>query len=346
MLRDDVRPRALVDVGIPTLGESPRYLAEAVESVLGQTLSDWRLVISENGTGKTEVRSMLEPYLDDPRVHHVVTTKSLGRGQHWSNIVRNGSAPFVGLLHDDDRWAPEFLRRRIEFLRQHPSCGFVFAEYVIIDEFGKPKGRVKPFLDPGLYASEFILPTLYRRNFVGVPTVLMRRSAYDTVGAAFKEHINLDHEMWLRLSAYFDVGCLDGWDADYRHHPAQTSSARATLAQKYLESLDLVSDLPLRRSLRREVRAEAHVRCALDAVERGERRAAIGHLGTAVRSDAGCVIRWTVVNRILAALAAIVAGAYGRRTLTRIRQRRWETGGAEGLMPIPAARSRGTVPRR
>ena len=38
----------IVDVGIPTLGNSP-FLAETIESVLAQTLSTWRLMISEIG---------------------------------------------------------------------------------------------------------------------------------------------------------------------------------------------------------------------------------------------------------------------------------------------------------
>ena len=69
-----------VDVGIPTVGESP-YLAEAVESMLAQTLTSWRLVIRENGPGLDSVRRTLEPYLGDPRVKHVVAGTKTGRGR-------------------------------------------------------------------------------------------------------------------------------------------------------------------------------------------------------------------------------------------------------------------------
>jgi hypothetical protein len=315
----------LVDVGIPTIGSSP-YLAEAVESVLAQTVARWRLVIRENGPGLDSVREALEPYLDDPRIVHVVSGARRGRGENWTSLIRTGDAPYVGLLHDDDRWAPRFLERRIEFLEQNHGCGYVCSGYVVIDQHGQPKGRVKPKIEPGVHRSEQILPELYRDNFVGVTTVLVRRAAYEAIGSTFKEHWNLDHEMWMRLAASFDVGCLDTWDADYRHHPAQTSTARNQLGQKHLESLDLVADLPIAPSLRKQVRALSHVRCALDAIERGERREAAGHLRQSLRTDHLLLLRPSASWRLLAATAALVAGSRGRRAVARSRQRRWESG--------------------
>jgi hypothetical protein len=315
----------LVDVGIPTIGTSD-YLVEAVESVLAQTLTSWRLVIRENGPGLDRIREALEPYLGDPRVQHVVSGVRTGRGQNWTQLIQAGSAPYVGLLHDDDRWAPGFLERRVEFLEQNLSCGYVFSGYVVIDSSGRPKGRVRPRLASGVHASASVLPRLYADNFVGVTTVLVRRSAYEAVGSTFKEHWNLDHEMWLRLAAHFDVGCLDQWDADYRHHPAQTSAARDQLGEKHLESLDLVADLPLSPALQRKVRAMSHTRCALDAIERGDRGSATRHLKSAVRTDPLSLIRPRVLIRMVTAAAALAAGDRGRRAVTRSRKRRWESG--------------------
>ena len=40
----------MVDIGIPTLGTSS-FLPEAIESVLAQTFTAWRLTISENAPG-------------------------------------------------------------------------------------------------------------------------------------------------------------------------------------------------------------------------------------------------------------------------------------------------------
>src|SRR5438876_3177794 len=82
-------PSPVVDVGISTLGTS-RYLVEAIESVLSQSLSEWSLVVSENGPGLTDVRRAMEPFLEDKRVRHVVTGTRLGRGAHYTRLIRAG----------------------------------------------------------------------------------------------------------------------------------------------------------------------------------------------------------------------------------------------------------------
>jgi teichuronic acid biosynthesis glycosyltransferase TuaG len=340
------RGHPIVDVGIPTLGTSP-YLLESVESVMNQSLSSWRLVISENGPGVASLHRALEPYVRDPRIRHVVTGERVGRGQNHTNLIRAGSAPYVGVLHDDDRWGHRFLERRVEFLERHRTCGLVYSGHNVIDDSGVIIGRTKPYLPPGVHRSASILPLLYRKNFIGTPAVLVRRAAYAAVGSEYMEIINLDIEMWLRLAAQFDVGCLGGWDADYRIHGNQTSADRVGLAEQWFPVLDAAEHLPLSRSLRKSVRAEALVLAALDAVERGERRRSIGHLARAVRVHPSTLVRPEVGARVLAGLAALTTGRRGRTALTRIRDKRWKTGGADGLLgpdtasalPYPSGRS-------
>ena len=67
----------IVDVGIPTHGR-PAYLAEAIDCVVAQTFRDWRLTISENGEGNEFVARIVEPYLADPRISHVVVGENVG----------------------------------------------------------------------------------------------------------------------------------------------------------------------------------------------------------------------------------------------------------------------------
>jgi Glycosyl transferase family 2 len=322
----------IVDVGIPTLGNSPS-LVETIESVFAQSLTSWTLTISENGPGLESVRHTLEPYLRDPRVWHLVTGEKVGRGTNHNILIHAGTAPYVGLVHDDDRWHPEFLERRVRFLDEHETCGFVFGGHVIIDESGNAVGRVKLDVPPGVHRSAWILPRLYRHNFIGCPTVLVRRSAYEEVDG-YRDILNYDSPMWMRLAAKYDVGCLGVWDADYRHHPMQASAKRTRLAMEMFPVLEAVADLSISPSLRRLVLAETHVRCALDAIERGERRQSLAHLGRAVRADPSSVVRPAVTGRMLAVLGALAGGARARRALAERRALRWNSGGAQGLVDV------------
>jgi teichuronic acid biosynthesis glycosyltransferase TuaG len=320
----------LVDVCIPTVGGC-RYLTEAVESVLAQSLPDWRLVVSENGPGLPSVRETLEPYLLDTRISHVITGSRIDRGAHFTRLIRAGSAPYVCILHDDDRWRPAFLFERVEFLRSSRQCGFVFSDYSVIDGDGRPIARARLGLTPGVQTSSRIFPQLYRRMLVASPTVMVRRDAYETIRAEFKDIQFSDHEMWIRLAARFDAGYLADADAEYRFHTDQESSKRTREGEESLRVLDAVEDLAIPRHVRMAGRAEAHVWCAFDSIEEGDRRQSLEHLAVAVRTDVLSLVRPTIASRMLAALAALLTGARGGRALAHLRDHRWQTRRQRGV---------------
>ena len=320
----------LVDVGIPTLGSLP-HLIEAVESVLAQTLQSWRLVIAENGPGEDNVREALAPYLEDPRVHHVITGKRVGRGENWTNLIRTGSAPYVALLHDDDRWEPGFLERRVSFLEGHPACGFAFSDYVVIDGDGKRVAGSRLKFTEGVQPSSELFPSLYERMVIAPATVLVRRPAYEAVGATYKEILFTDHEMWVRLSASFDAGFLRISDAEYRFHEEQTSSTRLGKAAESLAVLEALDDLPVPSSLRRRMQGEAMIWVALDEIELGSRDEAKRYLRQAMSTGGLTLVRPGAGARLCIAGTALLTGRAGRAAVERMRHRRWQTRRRRGI---------------
>ena len=113
---------------------SPRYLRQAIEDVTRQTILGWRLTISDNGGGNAE--EIVRPYLDDPRISYSRNPTDLGITGNHSKLIRESTAEFVAIHHDDDRWEPEFLERRVTFMERHRECGFVFSPWIVIDEAG------------------------------------------------------------------------------------------------------------------------------------------------------------------------------------------------------------------
>jgi GT2 family glycosyltransferase len=325
----------LVDVGIPTRG-TPRYLAEAVESVLAQTLAEWRLVISENGPGGSEVAALVRPYLADPRVELAATGADLGMAHNHTALLRAGTAPYVAILHDDDLWEPGFLERRVSFLEAHPDCAFVFSDVAIVDGDGTVRGVTAVPLRRGVHRPEEFLPRLYAANLVSVPSILVRRAAYAAVGGEFNPDVAfIDYEMWLRLAATAPVGFLPGADARYRIHPGQASStARLELGARrlaVLEAVTLPPSVPAR--VRREARADALLQCAFDAFERGERRDAARFGRAALRAHPRPLRRAPFLARAASLALALPFGEAGRRRVAAVRERRFSAHGARAKHP-------------
>jgi glycosyltransferase involved in cell wall biosynthesis len=303
----------LVDVGIPTYGEPP-FLAEAIESVLAQSTSSWRLTISENGAGSGHIREIVEPYLSDPRIRYITTGSNLGGAANSTNLVREGTAPFVALLHDDDLWAPEFLERRVSFLQANAGCGLVFSSCYFIDERGVQVHRFKVDLGEGVQDRRAFLRKLYLSNFICMPTVLVPRWCYEAVEPVFDTTLLFyDYEMWVRIAARFEVGFLDVFDASYRIHRAQmTHSAEAHFGEHRIALLDAVEprlpdDFPYLD--RRRARSGALLRTAVEELERGDRPAALTCFWRALRAYP----LWPFDPK----LASLVIGSLRRRALQR-----------------------------
>jgi glycosyltransferase involved in cell wall biosynthesis len=305
--------RVLVDVGIPTHGR-PAYLAEAIESVLAQTLESWQLTVSENGPGSAEIAAIVEPYLADSRVRYVATGRDLGGAGNSTRLIQTGRAPHVALLHDDDLWEPGFLARRVAFLEANPTCGLAFSSCDFIDELGSVVYRFEVDLAEGVQDRQKFLRTLYIRNVICMPTVLVPRWCFEAVGSAFDDSLLFhDYEMWLRIAFRFEVGFLDVCDAKYRLHRAQmTHGVGWNMGDHRLSLLDAVEGIlpPDFPSLeRRRARSGALLRVALEALERGDRRGSIAHLRRAMREYP--------VGLLDPKMASLVVGSMRRRALQR-----------------------------
>jgi glycosyltransferase involved in cell wall biosynthesis len=293
---------ASVNIGIPTHGR-PRFLTESIGSVLSQTFDSWTLTIAANGVRDLFIRDAVDPFLSDPRIRLITTEEELGAAENATRAIEDGAAAHVAVLHDDDLWDPEFLARRVAFLEQHETCGFVFSHCKYIGADGQVVYRYTADLMEGMQPSASFVPALYRQNMIAMPTVVMRRAAYEAVGAAFSESVLFsDWEMWLRLAAQFDVGFLDSYDASYRLHTGQTTFEHVSrLGEHRLGLLDEV-DVWLPDSVpaidRRRARSGAHFRSSYDAFARGEHRRGVSDLKRALR-----VYPTAIVDPKMAALA-------------------------------------------
>lgn len=314
-------------------------MVEAVESVLAQSLGEWRLLVHEDGAGDPAVAAALAPYLEDGRVSHAASGQRIGAARSMSRLVAAGDAPYVAILHDDDRWHPGFLERRVRFLDAHPECGMAFSEHLDIDRDGSPTGRSVPKLDEGLQPHEEFARRMLAENLVATPTVVVRRSAYEAVGPAFDEGFPTlyDWEMMLRLAQGFPAGYLRVWDAEYRTHGVQTSAA-GDRGREFLRLYEHAESMARRagpallppEEERRRLRAGYLLSAALDDVGDGRRREAARRVRAALRAYP----RSALTRRFAAAALGVVLPAAGRRAIASLRATLYQRRGRPAS-PLP-----------
>ena len=128
-----------VCLGMPLYNNSG-YLVEALDSILGQSYSDFAIVaIDDQSTDETD--SIMQDYAarDDRINYH--------RNQEWEGLISNWRKTFVyaDTLHkpkyfawisDHDRWDKDWLRKHVCFLEAHDDAAAVYPETVPINEEG------------------------------------------------------------------------------------------------------------------------------------------------------------------------------------------------------------------
>ncbi|PSF27580.1 filamentous hemagglutinin [Aphanothece hegewaldii CCALA 016] len=177
---------------IITVYNRERYLAKAIESVLAQTLTDFELLILDDGStdGSVEIARHYEK--QDNRIK-VIVAPHTGRGQALYDAIAITTGKYLGIVDSDDLLAPTTLAETAHLLDQQPDVGMVYTDYLVIDEKGTVLGLGKRCKIP--YSSMGLLVDFMTFHFR-----LIRRSAYKQVGGVNPEFkAAQDYDLCLRL---------------------------------------------------------------------------------------------------------------------------------------------------
>ena len=223
------------------------YVALCIESVLGQTLGDFELLIVDDGStdGTSDIIAGFAQR--DPRVRGF---RGPNRGvSHARNVaLRHSRGRYLALLDADDMWEPSFAATMVRILDRQPSVGVVVGNaWNLGGPFdGKP---VRPWpADP--HEVRFI-DMIEQEDAVFIMSVF-RREVYEAIGG-FNErlHRSEDYEFWLRAAAA-DVAFLTHPVplGRYRRVPGSMSSNELAMFESIMQVLRAA------RGFRHRARAE------------------------------------------------------------------------------------------
>ncbi len=193
-----------------------RLAAEAVASVLGQSLAALEVIAVDDGSTDDTLRHLLA--IDDSRLS-VVTQANRGLAAARNTGIRHARAGLIGFCDGDDLWCVEKAAKQVQVMDADPIIGLTFSYSAYLDERGRPSGQ--------LLVSRCRRPTtrdLVRRNHIGNgSTPIVRRECFALAGL-FDESLRSceDAEMWTRLSVRtpYALRCVREPLTGYRVRPA------------------------------------------------------------------------------------------------------------------------------
>jgi len=214
MSTETITPR--VSIIIPVY-QGDRFLAEAIESVLNQTYTNYEIIVVDDGSTDNS-REVLLPYLDKIRY---VYQENQGVAAARNRGIKIARGEFIAFLDQDDFWLPDKLALQVACFNAQPELGIVHCGWRRVDAIGEPLGDVKPWENvPVLDLAGWLqwMPIL-------LSAMIFKREMLEHIGGLdtrFKQACDVDLVQRLAL-----MGCQTKWVSDiltcYREHDRNDS---------------------------------------------------------------------------------------------------------------------------
>jgi glycosyltransferase involved in cell wall biosynthesis len=239
-----------VSVCLPVYNGS-NYLAQAIESVLAQTFSDFELLIA-NDCSTDDTQKIIEKYAsNDARIKHWINEKNLKLFGNYNACIGKATGQYIKLFAHDDLLHPQMLEKMVAVLDKNADVslvttarGWIDGDGQNIDARSKMEAKImKPFeQDTRITAEQAIGDTLKdKTNWLGEPCAQMFRREQATGGydTAFKQIGDLEYSYRLLQNGdYFFIAdelCF------FRRHAESWSQARSLELLAHLDWFLLAS---------------------------------------------------------------------------------------------------------
>ncbi len=203
-----------------------RFLAEAIESVLAQSFTDFEFLILDDGSQDGSGAIIRDYAARDHRIRPIFR-ENRGLIASLNQLLEEARAPIIARMDADDICHPERLERQIAFLDSNPDFGVIGTRCENIDENGEAYRCNNP--DPPDTFEGFLAAIDSGDLLMSHPAAMFRRDLVRSIGgynAAFRHCEDLD--LWLRLASITKLASLPERLFLYRYSPNQISSHHAT----------------------------------------------------------------------------------------------------------------------
>lgn len=178
-----------VSVIIPNYNNA-RRLGEAIASVEAQTVSDWDMIVIDDGSRDAQAVEKVVKGFADPRIRLCMSRRNRGPARSRNIGIHLARGDYVAFLDCDDLWAPDKLARQLDVMRETGAAMSCTAYRNLDEQRGKTSVR-RPL-------ARVTFDALVGNNCIGCSTVMMNRAV---LGRSYFPNIRLrqDFAHWLTI---------------------------------------------------------------------------------------------------------------------------------------------------
>lgn len=182
-------------------------LGEIIDDILAQTINKFEFIISDDNSTDSSWEIIQKYASSYTNIKAIQTPKNLGMAGNSNFAVSKATGDFVALLHHDDNLDHTLIEQWYNVITKSARIGFVFNEYDLGNNIIYHK-KMNYNFNEVMQGKSFLNNFLFK--YWGCPvrgTAFIRKSFYNEIGG-MNENFGMlaDVDLWMRLSAQWDVG--------------------------------------------------------------------------------------------------------------------------------------------
>jgi len=216
-----------------------KFIAEAIESVLSSTYTNFELIIVDDYSNDKTVEIAKRYAAEDARIRVFVNEKNLNQFPNRNKAATYATGKYIKYLDSDDKiyeWGLEYC---VEMMEKYPDAGMglLKVKEEVKEEYLTSKDAI--------YTNYFFRPILN----IGPSGTILRRNAFEAIGCYNGEYgVPSDMYFNLKMTSSFPIVLLEKSFFYYRVHPDQELQNKYSYVcynYKYINDALRIPDFPL-----------------------------------------------------------------------------------------------------
>lgn len=231
----------LVSVIMPSFN-AERFIAEAIDSVISQTVEDWELIIVDDASTDATAAIAAAYQRRDPRIRLIAQTTNQGAASARNRGLDDARGKLIAFIDSDDIWYPEKTAKQVAALERR-QADIAYTAYERVRDRGLRNAIVS-------VPDKIEYHTLLHNCIIGCSTSLVRRATCGAVRMPLLKRRH-DHGYWLELlrdGSRTAIG-LNEILVTYRLHRGSLSANKVVAAAYSWKLLRSVERFPVGKSL-------------------------------------------------------------------------------------------------
>jgi glycosyltransferase involved in cell wall biosynthesis len=202
-----------------------KFIRSAIKSIFSQTMSDFELIIIDDGSNDNT--STIVHEFSDPRLRYFRNNHNLGIVRSRTIALSHARANLIALHDSDDVSFRERFQKQVDYLANNPDIGLVGCNAKFYSEKTSREVKIKRWD----YSSENLKYSLIFRNSFVHSTLMFRRETLPSPAYPLEFSVCEDYYFLCRIAENHKIAMLSKSLLMYRQHEASTSNEKADLVR-------------------------------------------------------------------------------------------------------------------